>query len=467
VIESCSSDTQAPSPPAPRAERRRALRDARKSSQDDLRQVLYEDGALALGYQAAKNVLEQLMEEDASRECGVGQKGTHSKQRTGYRNGYEVGTVFLGGQPVRVLRPRVVAVEGGERPIQSYQEARDPQFLNQAALTACVLGVSQRHHAELLYAAAPLGGDPTARGGLSRSAIGRRFIAAADRQVKELLGRRLDERYLVVWLDGIGEGGYFAVAAVGLTDNGEKKILGLRQGSTEDATLCREFLEDLRARGLSPERGLLFVVDGGKGIARAIREVFGQAVAVQRCRCHKKRNILDKLTLPEAERRVVERDLEEAWKSSSYTLGRARLELLARGLEARGQHSAAASLREGMREMITCIRLGIPVELNASLTNTNVIESTFSQHESIAHRVKHWQNGKQLIRWAGVALLRAEQAFGTVGDAETLRKLREALEQQAAAPRAGAAGQARRIQLTHRPAAAPQSGTSVPDSQVA
>lgn len=467
MIESCSSDTPASSPSAPRAERRRALRAARKSSQDDLRRVLYKDGALALSHQAGKNALEQLMEEDASRECGVGQKGTHSTQRTGYRNGYEVGTVFLGGQPVRVLRPRVVGVEGGERPIQSYQEARDPQFLNQAALTACVLGVSQRHHAELLHAAAPLGSDAGARGGLSRSAIGRRFIAAADRQVKELLGRRLDERYLVVWLDGIGEGGYLAVAAVGLTDKGEKKILGLRQGSTEDATLCREFLEDLRARGLSTEHGLLFVVDGGKGINRAIREVFGQKVAVQRCRCHKKRNILDKLTLPDAERRAVERDLDEAWKSSSDTLGRARLELLARGLEARGQRQAAASLREGMREMITCVRLGIPVELNASLTNTNVIESTFSQHESTAHRVKRWQNGQQLIRWTGVALLRAEQAYGTVGDAETLRKLREALEQHAAASRPGTAGQARRVQLMRRPAAAPQAGTPGPDCKAA
>lgn len=436
---------------------------------DDLRRVLYQDGHLALSHQAGKNALDELMEEDACHQCGVGQKGTHSTERTGYRNGYEAGTVFLGGQQTHVLRPRVVGVEGGERPIESYQAARDPKLLNQAALTACVLGVSQRHHAEVLLAAAPLGSDPTAGSGLSRSAVGRRFIAAANQKVKELLSRNLDDRYLVVWLDGVGESGYLAVAAVGLTDKGEKKILGLRQGSTEDATLCREFLEDLRMRGLSTARGLLFVVDGGKGIARAIREVFGQEVAVQRCRCHKKRNILDKLTLSEAECDAVERGLEEAWKSSSDTLGRARLELLARGLEARGQGSAAASLREGMRETITCTRLGIPVGLNASLTNTNIIESTFSQHESTAHRVKRWQNGEQLVRWAGVALWRAEQAFGTVGDAELLRQLCEALERHAAASSAAKGAQAQEGQLRRsgRLSARPRAESTRPSSKVA
>lgn len=431
MIESSSTSGGSTPTPASRAERRRALRDGRKSSLQDLRQVLYEDGVLALSLHAGKKTLEQLMEEDACRQCGVERKGTHCTERTGYRNGYEVGTVFLGGQQVQILRPRVVGVEGGERPIESYQEARDPEFLTQAALTACALGVSQRNHAEVLHAAAPLGNDATAACGLSKSTIGRRFIEAADQQVKELLSRRIDERYLVVWLDGIGEAGHLAVAAVGLTDNGEKKILGLRLGSTEDATLCREFLEDLRERGLSTERGLLFVVDGGKGIAKAIREVFGKKVVVQRCRCHKKRNILSKVTLPEAERMVVEQELENAWKSRTDTLGRARLELLARRLEARGQDQAAASLREGMRETITCTRLGIPVELNASLTNTNVIESTFSMHEATAHRVKRWQNGRQLVRWAGMALLRAEQSFGTIGDTELLRRLSETLERHA------------------------------------
>jgi transposase-like protein len=393
--------------------------------------VLYEDGLLALSLQTGTNALKELMEEDARRECGVTQKGKHCKSRTGYRNGYEAGSVFVGGQQVQILRPRVVGLEGGERPITSYNEARHPEFLTRAALAACVLGVSQRNHAEVMWGMAPLSRE-AATNGLSRSAVGRRFIAAADQQVKELLARRLDERYLVVWLDGIGEGDYLAVAAVGLTDKGNKRILGLRQGSTEDAVLCREFLEDLQERGLSAERGLLFVIDGGKGLAMSIREVFGRKVAVQRCRCHKKRNILDKLTLPEADRLVVERDLEAAWNSRTDVLGRARLELLARGLEARNQGEAAASLREGLRETITCNRIGVPAKLYTSLTNTNVIESTFSLHEAIAHRVKRWQNGQQLVRWAGVALLRAEESFGTVGDAELLRQLSEALEKYAA-----------------------------------
>lgn len=403
-----------------------------------LRRVVHEDGVHAMCHEVGLNVLEKMMEEDARRECGVERKGQHSTERTGRRNGYEVGSVVVGGRRVPVLRPRVVGSDGKERPIDSYQAARNPEFLDRAALTACVLGVSQRNHADLLTGVAPLV-DATVASCISKSAVGRRFVAAADRKVKEFLARRLGERYLVVWLDGVGEGGYLAIAAVGLTDTGEKRVLGLRQGSTEDATLCREFLEDLRARGLSAKHGILFVVDGGKGIARAIREVFGKEALVQRCRVHKKRNVLSKLTLPEGERDAVERKLEDAWKSDSDALARANLELLARGLEAQGQRQAAASLREGMRETITCNRLGIPVKLYATLTNTNVIESSFSQHEAIAHRVKRWRNGQQLLRWAGVALSRAEEGFGMVGDAELLRQLREALERHAAQARAESA----------------------------
>ena len=167
----------------------------------------------------------------------------------------------------------------------------------------------------------------------------------------------------------------------------------------------------------------------------------GQAVA-RRARGFSMRILYnDARRAPEA----VERELEKAWKSNSDVLGGARLELLARSLEARGQQAAAASLREGRREMITCTRLGIPVELNASLTNTNIIESTFSQHEATAHRVKRWRNGQQLVRWAGVALLRAEQAFGTVGDAELLGRLGKALERQAANARAARATRGSRL----------------------
>jgi transposase-like protein len=165
-------------------------------------------------------------------------------------------------------------------------------------------------------------------------------------------------------------------------------------------------------------------------MACALREVFGSKVAIQRCRIHKKRNILAKI--PASERAAVEAQLESAWKGNDEILCRARLELLARGLEARGRREAAASVREGLRESLTCTRLAIPVGLHASLMNTNVIESAFSQHESTAHRVKRWQNGQQLVRWVGIALQRAEQSFASVADPDLLRRLSEAMDNFAA-----------------------------------
>lgn len=444
-VHSSSPPDVPPSPPPTRAERRRQLREARKSDSDTLREALH-DGVLALGQHAGLAALHQMMEEDANGQCGVSRKGKHQAQRTGYRNGSEFGSVVIGGQKASILRPRVVALDGTELPIESYATARNPAFLDAAVLTACVLGVSQRHYRPVLGAVAPMGGHAADFSGTSKSSVGRRFIAGAEKKVREQLSRSLGERYLVIWMDAVCEAGYLAVVAVGLTDQGEKKVLGVRQGSTEDTVLCREFLEDLVERGLSAAQGLLFVVDGGKGLSCAIREVFGNKAAIQRCRVHKKRNILDKLKLSDATRAAFMHELEEAWKNSDATTGRAQMELLARRLETAGQGEAAASLREGSREMFTCARLGIPQGLYATLTNTNVIESAFSQHESIANRVKHWQNGRQLLRWVSLALAQAEAAFGTVGDADLLQHLRSALEKYAAQP-----APAPRVHVRRRP----------------
>jgi putative transposase len=221
---------------------------------------------------------------------------------------------------------------------------------------------------------------------------------------------------------------------VGLTESGQKKVLGLRQGSTEDTILCREFLENLVSRGFSAEAGVLFIVDGGKGLSRALREVFGNHVLVQRCRIHKKRNVLDKLTLTGDERAAFIRDLDALWHHPNARVAQAQLELLARNLDARGQSAAAGSLREGAKEMFTCTRLGLPKELHVNLSNTNTIESTFSHYEDVAIRVKRWRNGQQVLRWATMGALEAEKAYSTVGTDALLRQLSTALEAASKAP---------------------------------
>jgi transposase-like protein len=374
-----------------------------------------------MAFDVAMRTLHSLMEQDANRQCGIEKKGQHGAARTAYRNGYERGSIVFAGRHMEIRRPRVVALEGGELPIVSYQAARNPAFLREAALTACVRGVSQRKHRGILEALAPIGHHDAT--GLSKSAVGRRFMAEADKRVKALLERRLDERFLTVWTDCIQEGGYAVVCAVGLTDAGDKKVLGLRQGTTEDTVLCRELFEDLVSRGFSSEEGVLFVVDGGKGLSRALREVFGNDVKVQRCRVHKKRNVMDKLTLTGDERSAIERRIDDLWRHPNARVGQAHLELLARNLESIGQTSAAGSLREGAREMFTCTSLGVPDELWTSLTNTNVVESGFSQVATVSGRVKRWLNGRQVLRWVGVGALEAEKSFAKTGSVLLLKQL--------------------------------------------
>jgi putative transposase len=414
-------ETSMPEPSAlrvSRAERRRKQREVPSSG--ELRRVVLEDGLLAMSRAMALPTLQAMMEEDANLQCGV-QKGKHKPTRTGYRNGYERGSVVVAGRHIEIQRPRVVGLQGGELPIESYQAARNPEFLSRAALTACVRGVSQRKHRGVLEALAPLGDVDGIS--MSKSAVGRRFVAAADQKLRDLLARRLDQRFLAVWMDCIQESDYAVVCAVGLTEAGDKTVLGVRQGTTEDTVLCREFLEDLVVRGFSAADGVVFVIDGGKGLSRALHEVFGNDVLVQRCRIHKKRNIMDKLTLTGDERDAIERRIDDLWQYPNARVGLAHLELLARNLVAVGQTAAAGSLREGAKEMFTCTRLGVPSELWVSLSNTNVIESGFSQVATVYSRVKRWRSGGMMLRWVSIGVMEAERSFSKVGTTALLDTL--------------------------------------------
>lgn len=390
--------------PLSRPERRRAAREARAGQVPDPARVLKKDGLSALAHQAGTAALRQLMDAEIDRQCGVkGKWEQNPHQRQGYRNGWGPGTVWIGGRSVPFERPRAVRTKeagGGEIVIESYLAAQDPEFASDAVLTALVLGVSQRCYPKVVNAVNPVG-DVAARN-LSKSAVGRQFIAAASQYLKAFLSRRLDQRYLVVWIDAVAAGDYSALAAVGLMESGEKQVLGLRQCSSEGAAECREFLEELVERGLSGDGGVLFVVDGGKGLGVAIREVFGSNVLVQRCQIHKKRNVLEKL--PESAREAAGLQLEELWSCHNPKLAQAKLEQMARSLEVQKYTSAARSLREGGQDLLTCCILGVPPALLATVTNTNVIESAFSLHESTSHRVKRWRNGKQFLRWVAAGL---------------------------------------------------------------
>lgn len=422
-------------PRPPRARRRQLRREASWTTAQELDQ-LSREGLQAFSAELGLRRLEELLEEEADEVAGAA-RGVHSRHRVGHRHGTTSGYVVLGGQQVSICRPRVRRLDGGgEMELPSYHAAQDPRWLEEAILMATLHGVSQRSYRTVTESLNRL---PAAcsSGGISKSAVGRRFIAGSQQLVEQLLGRSLQgTRYLVLYLDGVEEGGHHVIVAMGMNEAGEKRILGLWEGHTESAAVCRELLEDLQARGLCIEQGLLVVIDGGKGLAAAIQEVWGQRVLVQRCIVHKKRNVIEQL--PERERPWVSRQLEAAWANPDAEQAEQALQHLANLLQEQDQEQAAASLREGMRQTLTCHKLGVEPGLRASLTNTNPLESAFSRHTAVAQRVTRWRHGAQVLRWVAAGLLDAEERFQCLKTPVALQHLGERLERWAQHQRAAA-----------------------------
>ena len=353
---------------------------------------------LAIGIQA----LMVLMEQDT--EALAGPKGKHDPNRTAYRHGYQNTSVPMGNQRVAIKRPRVRTVGADqELPIPSYEAFANDEQLLEAALNRMLYGLSSRDY---IYGIEDYG-DIAETSSTSKSTISRRFIQASAEQAKKVLNRRFDGLTIpVIMIDGIARGDYTAIVVLGITDDGKKIIMGVRIGSTENSIVCRDLLVDLIERGLNYEHGLLAVIDGSKALRKALKQVFGDKVLIQRCQIHKERNVLG--YLPEYKHEWVKRKLRKAWGLENAHEAVLHLKNLATALE-HNYPDAAASLREGLEETVTILKLAIPELLRLSLRSTNPIESAFSLASKNMKNVKNWKNGSMVQRWVCTALLDAEQ----------------------------------------------------------
>jgi putative transposase len=243
------------------------------------------------------------------------------------------------------------------------------------------------------------------------------------------MSRRLDDvRLAVLMLDGIELKGRCCVVALGITTDGVKLPLGLWDGSTENATVAKQLLSNLVARGLDLGQGVLCVIDGAKALRKAIDEVLGP-VPVQRCVRHKERNVLDHL--PERDRPLVQQRLRRAWARDDHQRALDELRTLAAELE-RSHPGAAASLREGMTETLTVTRLGIRGSLKQTLQTTNPCESMIEIVRRTSRNVKRWQSGDMCLRWTAAGMLEAERQFRKIIGYRDLAKLALAVERDLA-----------------------------------
>jgi putative transposase len=323
------------------------------------------EGLLAIAVGAGLQVMAVMMAADVDALCGP--SGRHDPDRTATRHGSEAGSVTLGGRRLPVRRPRVRAVDGsGELPIASYEAFSGMEVLGRKAMEQMLAGLStRRYHVGL----EPVGEQVTAESGsTSRSAISRRFIKATEQALTDLMGADLASLDLVAFMvDGVHFGEHVCVVALGITIDGTKVPLAIEEGSTENATLVTSLIVGLRERGLDVTRPVLAVLDGSKALARAVKDVFDHPV-IARCQLHKIRNVRDRL--PEKLRAVVERRMRQAYKADSALAAQAELEALAAELD-KTHPGAAASLREGLPETLTVLRLGVPPTLARTLRSTN------------------------------------------------------------------------------------------------
>jgi len=370
---------------------------------------------IPLGLEAVNDLLQQEVTTLA------GRRFQRSGGVAGYdRWGSQPGSVYLADQKVAVTVPRVRDVRHDQEvPLTTYQSLRQPRRAEEAALRKILKGLSCRSYEACV--------EPVAETfGLTASSLSRRFKRASARKLAELQERDLSAYdWVGLFLDGKTFGEDEMLIALGVTLSGEKVVLGFVQTATENEPVCTAFLRSLMERGLKYEHGLLVVMDGAKGLRKAVDKVFGKKAVVQRCHWHKRENVLG--YLPTGLKPVFKRKMGAAYEKPTYAAAKTALQRIRVEL-AEVNASAAASLDEGLEETLTLHRLGLFTELGRSFKTTNCIENVNALIGQRTDKVDCWRNADQKHRWLATTLLDIEPRLRKVSGYGHLPQLRAALE---------------------------------------
>lgn len=381
-------------------------------------------GLMAWSHQLGVEALQDIFRDDVDRI--VGPKGKHAPLRFHNRWGSSPTELEFGGRRISVLRPRVRQRGGGEVTLPTVKHLQSFDPLPDAVLNQILLGVSTRGY-DASVPPAPIG---TRSRGTSRSAVSRQLVRKMSEKMKTSLTSSLtDVRLVGLLVDGIGVGDHTIVVALGVTPEGKKVPLGLHQGSTENATVCTTLVNKMLERGLKVEDPILCVIDGGKGIRKALRDVLGHLAVVQRCTVHKRRNVHDHL--PKHRQNSIDRQIQEAYASKTAKTARNRLKQIISWLERNGEDSAAESLKEGLDETLTVIKLGLPDALRRFFSTTNAIENLMGSIRKTTRNVKRWRSDQMARRWAAAGIEQARDRFRNIKGHKSIPVLVAALRTHA------------------------------------
>jgi len=366
------------------------------------------EGLLAMSVATGLKVMHAMMEAEITGLAGP--KGRHNPDRAAVRHGSTPSSVTLGARRVPVSRPRARSTDGQEAQLGTFAAFAGDDLLAETVMSRMLAGLACRR---FVAGSEPVGAQVEAKArSTSRSAVSRRFVKATGDALGELLARDLSTLPVAAMMvDGLHLGEHLMVVALAITTDGTKVPVGLYDGDTENTTVVTGLLADLVDRGLDTCGGVLFVLDGGKALTKAVRKVFGDAALIQRCTVHKRRNVADHL--PDRERSAVDRKLVRAFGHPDPDLGLRAARDLATALD-RTHPSAAASIREGLAEMFTVRRLGLSASLERTLTTTNPVESMLSVTRATQRNVKNWKDAAMARRWTAAGMLVAEGKFRRV-----------------------------------------------------
>jgi putative transposase len=361
----------------------------------------------------------------------AGPKGRHQTARTHHHWGTTATELTFGGRRLQVRRPRVRGTNGQEALLPSVAAFRTRDPLSARMMQQLLAGVSTRNYEGSL--------EPRPAGrrlrGSSKSTVSRALVRRTRQRVQEQLTRRLEGLEIIaLFVDGIVVAQQTAIVALGITRDGRKEPLGLSLGSTENAVVCTELLQAQLARGLIVDGRVLCVIDGGKGIRKALSDVLGDTAVIQRCQLHKGRNLA--ALVPKARQVYVRAALRRAYRAASAGAARRQLTALGTWLEANGQAAAAASLREGLEETLTVLKLELPPALRRFFATTNCIENLIGTLRHVSRNVKQWRGGDMRQRWLGLGLRRAAERFRRIKHHDELGALVTALAARAVPERA-------------------------------
>ena len=396
----------------------KAYRIVNREDSRSLAEYLTENGQLLLPMveliEASRMAIDELIDVlgRASIEAvlGLSARGVAGEKQRGRKKesirwyGSQAGSVRLSDRKLRVRKPQLREKGPGKRgevQVPAYEAINANGKLGDRVLEILMANVSTRNYERVIP-------EMAHTVGVSKSSVSRNFVEQSGRELKRLTERRFNGReFLVIYLDGVIFGEHHVLCAVGVDIEGEKAVLGIKDGASENGATTTALLEDLVARGIDPSRRYLFVIDGSKALRRAIDRVFGKSHPVQRGRNHKSRNLTAKLPedLADPARSVMKAAFRLPWKE-----GVAKLRKQADWLRPH-YPDAAASLEEGLDELFTINRLELSSSLRRCLGTTNIIDSSHSGIRIRTRRVGRWRNGQMVLRWAATVFLATEKGF--------------------------------------------------------